>query len=78
MSVGLKCFSPPFRRSSWGVFRVRVFYASRMLDILCVESLEDLRDGRTSLFFDDSVASERVKSDNASILKTKLSDFQVG
>lgn len=49
-----------------------------MLDILCVESLEDLRDGRTSLFFDDSVASERVKSDNASILKTKLSDFQVG
>lgn len=33
--------------------------------------------GRTSLFFDDSVASERVKSDYESILKTKLSDFQV-
>ena len=28
------------------------------------------------LFFDSSVASERVKSDYASILNTKLSDFQ--
>lgn len=77
MSVGLKCFSLPFGRFSLGVCCVQVFCASQMLDIICVGSLEDRRDGRASLFFDSSVASARVKSDYASILNTKLSDFQV-
>lgn len=61
MLVGLKCFSLPFWRFSLGVFCVRVACASRVLDILCVGNLEDRRHGRTSLFFDDSVASERVR-----------------
>ena len=52
--------SSPFRRFSLGVFCLRVFCASRILDIRLLGSLEDWRYGRASLFLDDSVASERA------------------